>query len=183
MRSRFATAILAVGISMSASGRARADLIPGLEAAFSLDGVIGAGALTATLGNAVTLAQHRPARGWIYTGLISGALNLVAGLVTLGYGGGPIMRDGNHSCHDPDTMMDYPCGPPTPALRWGLGMSQTLLAIADLGVSIAAAVAWQRRRAADRPAPTAKQLLLPRIIAGRDRSGASIYGMAFAVDF
>jgi hypothetical protein len=174
---------------------ARAELLTGLDAAFTMDALIIAGGLVAVGGNAVDLARGKPSRGFMYAGFILGTVNIAAGLVTVFFGGDPITKTGTNVCADSykndANMMPlmYSCGPPTPQIQYGLGVAQTLVGVADWALSIRNAVLWHRARLAEAgslaptppPPPSPAQAVLRSLrvapLLSRDLSGQAMYGL------
>lgn len=179
---------LLVAFLIGGSSRpARADLVPGLEAAFTVDTIIGVGSLISLGGNAADLAMRKPHRGWIYSGFILGTANLAAGLITIFFGGDPIMTQGTNMCLDKPSMTMNPCGPNTPEIQYGLGIAQTALGAVTLGLAIRNAVIWHRLRVAAEsqqappPPPTALSSLRVAPMVNRDLAGAPLYGLTLSL--
>ncbi len=192
-------ALLAGAFTFGHSRSARAELVTGLDAALTVDAVILTGSLISIGGNAADLAQKTPHRAWIYSGFILGVTNLAAGVITIGWGGDPIEKQGDNICTDPYRMVvnpadpttsvkaTYPCGPSTSAIRFGLGAAQTAIAITNLALAIWNAKRWvaaQREKAplledaktAQRA--VAKPTFRAAPILGQDLAGAPLYGIA-----
>ncbi len=166
-------------ICVGHSRPARAELYTGLDAAFAMDALMGTGALVAIAGNAITLAQKKPVRGWMYAGFIFGAVNLAMGPIIVVYGRGDIepvvMSDGTR-VHGTDR----------PDIGFGLGLTHTALAVTSLALSIRNAVLWHRLRvdeskAAAEPVAsrTFSNLQLAPLVS-RDSRGGALVGLVVA---
>jgi hypothetical protein len=165
---------------------ARADLVTGLDAAFTVDTIIGVGSLVSIGGNAADLALRKPHRGWIYSGFILGTANLAAGLITIFFGGDPVQTQGTNMCLDKPSMTMNPCGPNTPEIQYGLGVAQTILGATNLALAIRNAVIWHRLRVAESqqappPPPTALSSLRVAPMVHRDLAGAPLYGVTLSL--
>lgn len=135
-----------LGLCCLADSRpARAELYTGLDAAFTLDALWGAGSLVAITGNAVTLIQGKPQRGWMYAGFIFGFVNLVMSPIIIVYGRGDIEKVPSDGI--PVPHFDH--GPPRPEIGFGLGAAHGVLGITSLALSIRNAVLWHRARVAE----------------------------------
>ena len=130
-------------------------------------------------GNAITLAQKKPVRGWMYAGFIFGAVNLAMGPIIVVYGRGDIepvvMSDGTR-VHGTDR----------PDIGFGLGLTHTALAVTSLALSIRNAVLWHRLRvdeskAAAEPVAsrTFSNLQLAPLVS-RDSRGGALVGLVVA---
>ena len=156
---------------------ARAELYTGLDAAFTMDALWGTGSLVALTGNAVTLIQGKPQRGWMYAGFIFGFVNLVMSPIIIVYGRADIERvpsaDGTHFDH----------GPNRPEIGFGMGAAHGVLGVTCLALSIRNAVLWHRQRVTESQAPTEPvasrtftNLQLAPLIA-RDNQGGALLGL------
>jgi len=175
-------ALLVALFACGYAGSARAELVTGLDAAFTLDALIGAGSLVSIGGNAADLARKRPTRGWMYSGFILGTANVAAGLITVFFGGDPIEREGDNMCLDKPSGTVNPCGPNTPEIQYGLGIAQTAIGVTNLALAIRSAVIWHRLRAAESqeaPPPLSSSLRVAPVV-GRDLAGAPLYGVALS---
>jgi hypothetical protein len=132
-------ASLVLLLCVGTSRPARAELYTGLDAAFTMDALLGLGSVVAIAGNAVTLAQKKPQRGWMYAGFIFGAINLAMGPIIIVYGRGDI-----EPVVMPDGMRVH--GQDRPDIGYGLGLAHTALAVTSLALSIKNAVLWHRLR-------------------------------------
>jgi hypothetical protein len=183
-RAARAVALLAALLIFTPSQEAHADLVTGLNAAFTVDAFIGAGSVVSLVGNAVDLARSRPQRGWIYSGFILGTANLAAGLITIFFGGDPIEYQGTNMCYDQASMTTNPCGPNTPQIQYGLGIAQTVLGAVNLGLAIRNSVIWHRHRVAEieqkapaAPAPSPLAHLQVAPLVSRGVAGLPVYGV------
>ena len=182
-RSRSAIAGLLAGllalVCVGHSRPARADLYTGLDAAFAMDALMGTGALVAVAGNAITLAQKKPVRGWMYAGFIFGAINLAMGPIIIVYGRGdiePVPNPAGGLMHGPDR----------PEIGFGLGLAHTALAVTSLALSIKNAVVWHRMRVEESKAAaepvasrTFSNLQLAPLVS-RDSRGGALLGVVVA---
>jgi hypothetical protein len=181
----FALCLFTLGSPRSAHAQAQGQLVTGLDAAFTIDALIGAGSVVSIVGNSVTLAKNKPQRGWMYSGFILGTANLAAGLITIFFGGDPVVYGNDMTCMDRPSGTTNPCGPKTPEIQYGLGIAQTILGAANLGLAIRSAVIWHRLReqeaAAAAPPPSALSRLRITPTLGRDLGGAAQYGVAISL--
>jgi hypothetical protein len=168
-------ALLCVGYSRPA----RANLYTGLDAAFTMDALLGLGSLVAIGGNAVTLAQKKPVRGWMYAGFIFGAINLAMGPIIIVYGRGDIEPV-------PSPTGGLMHGPDRPEIGFGLGLAHTALAVTSLALSIKNAVLWHRLRVEEAKVPiepvasrTFSNLRLAPLLS-RDSQGGAVVGLVVA---
>lgn len=170
-------ALLATGILCS-GGAARAELYTGLNTAFTMNAILGTGALISVIGNGVTLAQNKPSRGWMYAGFVLGAINTVMSPIIIIYGRGDIGPvDGMH-------------GPERPDIGFGLGAAHGILGATSLALSIRNAVIWHRQRLTESPLAqpvTLRSTMLANLsvapLATRDARGGSLYGVVAAGRF
>lgn len=155
---------------------ARADLYTGLDAAFTLDAMLGVGSLVAIGGNAVTLAQKRPVRGWMYAGFIFGAINLAMGPIIIVYGQGDIEPV-------PSPTGGLMHGENRPDIGFGLGLAHTALAVTSLALSIKNAFLWHQLRVEESKAvaePVASRTFSSVQLApllSRDSHGGALVGL------
>ena len=164
-RRRFALllAALVVGALCTESRPAAAldNILPGQEAAFVIDGALGVGSVVSIVGNAVTLAQNRPQRSWMYSGFVLGWINTVIAPLLMVYG------------REPD-----------PNLGLGLGAAHMVIGVTNLALAIRNGVIWHRQRVAERnailppPAPPAPPAVSIAPVIGRDGLGGSLYGVS-----
>jgi len=158
---------------------ARADLYTGLDAAFTMDALLGLGSLVAIGGNAVTLAQKKPVRGWMYAGFIFGAINLAMGPIIIVYGRGDIEPV-------PSPTGGLMHGADRPEIGFGLGLAHTALAVTSLALSIKNAVLWHRLRVEEAKVPieptasrTFSNVQLAPLLS-RDSQGGAVVGLVVA---
>lgn len=123
----------------------RAELYTGLDAALTMDALWGTGSLVAITGNAVSLIQGKPRRGWMYAGFIFGFVNLVMSPIIIVYGRGDI----EYVPSDNMPVPHFDHGPPRPEIGFGLGAAHGVLGITSLALSIRSAVLWHRARVAE----------------------------------
>lgn len=194
-RSMLAALLVTLGLLCAESRPARADLVPGLNVAFTVDALIGAGSLISIAGNAYELAHKRPTRGWMYSGFILGFMNTAIGVlvapIILATSDPPFaIEPGNQSiCNDTATGQDFPCGADRPQIAIGMAIGHTVVGLTNLALAIRSAVIWHRQRVAagttgDLPAevasaPKLRYNVTPTV--SRDLTGNPAYGLSLSL--
>lgn len=161
---------------------ARAEIYTGLDAALTMDALWGTGSLVAITGNAVSLIQGKPRRGWMYAGFIFGFVNLVMSPIIIVYGRGDIEYVPSNNMPVPH----YDHGPARPEIGFGLGAAHGILGITSLALSIRSAVLWHRARVAESqtvPEPVASRTFTNLQLAplvSRDSQGGALVGLTIS---
>lgn len=196
-RLRAALAALAVAVTLLfADARpARADLVNGLNVAFTVDALIGTGSLISIAGNAVDLARKKPTRGWMYSGFILGFMNTAIGVlvapIILAANDPPFaIEPGNESvCKDPPTGQTFPCGADRPQVAYGIAIGHTIVGVVNLALAIRSAVIWHRMRVVEgtTQSPPGEIAHLKKLkydvtpSVSRDLTGNPAYGVSFSL--
>ncbi|MCS6913987.1 MAG: hypothetical protein RMK29_02035 [Myxococcales bacterium] len=120
-------AVLAVVIPCLGQRDAAAlELRPGQEVGLAIDAAVAAGSIVSIVGNAVTLAQRTPQRGWILSSYFFGTLNMVIAPLLLVYG-----RD------------------PSPAFGLAMGTMHGVVGVVNFSLGVWGGVLWRRARRAE----------------------------------
>lgn len=195
LRPVLAALLVTVGLLCAQSRPARADLVPGLNVAFTVDALIGVGSLISIAGNAADLAHKKPTRGWMYSGFILGFMNTAIGVlvapIILATSNPPFaIEPGNQSvCNDKATGQDFPCGADRPQIAIGMAIGHTVVGLTNMALAIRNAVIWHRQRVAagttdTHPAEVASATKIRYNVApvvSRDLAGSPMYGLSLSL--
>ena len=201
MKTSFNTSIVrrfSIGLALAAalcvcshSRPARAELVNGLTAAFTVDAIIGAGSLVSIVGNSVDLGTKRPHRAWMYSGFILGSINtaigvLVAPIILATSGAQPVAYGAEMSCSDKSTVtptmpiaQEYPCGPSRLDVAVGMAAAHSIVGLTNLALAIRNAMLYRRLGLTGErppaPPPVLSSLRVAPVVS-RDMTGAPMYG-------
>lgn len=186
-----------VGIALSVvlfvtghSRPARAELVSGLQAAFTVDALIGGGSIVSIIGNSVDLARKKPHRAWMYSGFILGSINtaigvLVAPIILATSGAQPVAYGAENMCEDRSTKTAttdaqlYPCGPNRLDVALGMTVAHSVVGLTNIALAVRNAMLYRRLGLAGEgpqpPPPVLSSLRVAPVIS-RDLTGAPMYG-------
>lgn len=180
---------LAVALFAAAERPAMAQLAPGLDAAFTVDALIGAGSLVSIIGNSVDLGTKRPHRAWMYSGFILGSINtaigvLVAPIILATSGPQPVAYGNENMCVDDSVTpsQSFPCGPNRLDVALGLAAGHSVIGIVNLALAIRNAMLYRRLGLDwERQPPSFWSHLRVAPMSGRDMTGAPLYGASVSL--